>query len=72
MIVMDDEKYFTYYCDRIPGTDGFFTGNIDLCSRDSLNYISCFKFEIYMQKLKCFVRKADNPVVQVANRLVIR
>ena len=25
MIVLDDENYFIYYCDRIPSSDGFFT-----------------------------------------------
>ena len=37
MIVMDDEKCFIYYCDGIPGTDRFFTGNIDL-GQDEVRY----------------------------------
>ena len=43
MIVMDDKKYFTYNCDRIPGTDRFFTGNIDLCL-DEVRYKGIEKY----------------------------
>ena len=43
MIVMDDGKYFTYYCHRIPGSEGFFTGNIDLC-QDEVRYKDIEKY----------------------------
>ena len=35
----------------------------------SLNEISCFPFENYMQQLKKCVRNGQNPIVQVAKRL---
>ena len=35
----------------------------------SLNELSCFKFENFLQKLKKLVRSAQNPLVQVAKRL---
>lgn len=35
----------------------------------SLNEISCFPFENFMQQLKKYVRKGQNPLVQVAKRL---
>ena len=34
---MDDEKYFIFYSDRIPGNDGFYTDNIDTCP-DEVRY----------------------------------
>lgn len=35
----------------------------------SLNELSAFRFENYLQKLKKFVKKAQNPIAQVAKRL---
>ena len=35
----------------------------------SLNELSCFKFENFLQKLKKLVRSGQNPIVQVAKRL---
>lgn len=34
----------------------------------SLNELSAFKFETYLQKLIRYVKKAQNPVAQVAKR----
>ena len=33
-IVMDDEKYFTFSNDEMPGNEGFFTDNIEKCPDD--------------------------------------
>ena len=38
VIVMDDEKYFTYYSNKMPGNTGFYTDNIENCP-DEVKYI---------------------------------
>ena len=69
-------EYFVHSCKDIYG-ETFVVYNIhgllhlheDVINfQSSLDEISCFKYENYMQNFKKFVKKAQNPIVQVARR----
>lgn len=70
-------RYFVKNCKNIYG-DTFTVYNVqslfhfvhDVQTFDrSLNDISCFPFENYMQQLKKHVRNGQNPIVQVAKQM---
>ena len=69
-------EYFVHSCKDIYG-ETFAVYNIhgllhlheDVINfQSSLDDISCFKYKNYMQNFKKFVKKAQNPIVQVARR----
>ena len=69
-------KHFVYYCKYIYGPS-FTVYNIHhllhlpddcLYYNCSLDLISCFKYENFLQRLKKSIRNSANPIVQVAKR----
>ena len=44
---MDDEKYFPFYCDKMPGKQGIYTDNIEECP-DEIKYKGEDKYPSHM------------------------